>query len=105
MRTFDVPTVSAESIAIHGVIYCSNSEHAWYSDGVKFVADQPFHLEYQTGRTLFENNGIGSRGGAILSDEIVGDGTYIGFSSLDGNLPGCYEYSCYTTITVKVVYD
>lgn len=33
------------------------------------------------------------------------DGQLIGFDALDGNVPGCYEYSSYITIRVKAVYD
>lgn len=48
--------------------------------------------------------------GRPLSDDIVekagsNDGTLIGFDALDGNVPGCYEYSSYITIRVKAVFD
>lgn len=33
------------------------------------------------------------------------DGQLIGFDALDGNVPGCYEYSSYITIRVKAVFD
>lgn len=51
--------------------------------------------------------------GKSLGDDIVLktkadgtlDGQLIGFDALDGNVPGCYEYSSYITIRVKAVFD
>lgn len=51
--------------------------------------------------------------GRKLGDDIVEkqkangelDGQLIGFDALDGNVPGCYEYSSYITIRVKAVFD
>ena len=51
--------------------------------------------------------------GKPLSDDIVLkakengelDGQLIGFDALDGNVPGCYQYSSYITIRVKAVFD
>lgn len=75
-----------------------------------FESNIPFHLEYVYGSALLENNGIGKNGGKTLSDEIVtkaasNNGTLIGYSSLNGEIPGGYQYASYITIKVRVVFD
>ena len=94
-------------VAVHGYISSSNSNPAWYSDGVKFVSDRPFHLVYVPGTARFENNGIGNaeNQGYRLSDDIMDDGVLIGYDKIDGNIPACYQYSSYTTILVMPVFD
>ena len=57
------------------------------------------------GSALLENNGIGSRGGKILDDKIVNESwTKIGYSALDGKIPGCYQYDSYLTIRVRPIF-
>lgn len=102
---FILPNISENRITVEGIIYCSNSEHSWYSDTVNFISDQPFHLEYIPGSATFWNNTIGL-GGCSLSEDVFADkGTYIGYDKLDGIIPGCYQYASYSTIKVRVVYD
>lgn len=92
-------------VAVHGHIYSSNASPDLYSDGVKFVSDKPFHLEYIPGTALFENNGIGADGGIALDDSIISDWVMIGYDSLDGKVPGCYGFDSYSTIVVVPVFD
>lgn len=112
---FNIPTVIAKEIPVHGYIFSDNASPSEYWDGVLFKSDIPFHLEYIYGSALLENSGIGS-GGIQLSDAIPIDdeivtkaasnnGTLIGYDALDGKLPGCFQYSCYVTIRVRVVFD
>ena len=91
--------------AVYGFIYASTAEPSEYRDGVKFVSDRPFHLEYIPGTALYENRGIGSRPGYRLSNEIVSSGVSIGFAAMDGRIPGCYAYSSFTTILVMPVFE
>lgn len=112
---FNVPSASDKKIRINGYISSSNASPSKYIDYVDFASDIPFHLEYQYGSALLENGGIGKGGGIQLSDNIVnaklaseGDpngGVLIGYDALDGKVPGCYQYTNYVTIEVKVVYD
>lgn len=61
-----------------------------------------FELQYVKGSAKIENQAHPS--GLALSDDIVSDnGVQIGFNQMDGNLPGCFEFSAYVTIRVKVV--
>lgn len=91
--------------AVYGFIYASNAEPEEYSDGVKFVSDRPFRLQYIPGTALYENNGVGSWPGRRLSDDVIRDGVPIGYSSMDGRIPACYKYASYTTIVVMPVFE
>ncbi len=105
---FNIPLDSANSIQVNGYITSANASPAEYVDYVNFHADQPFHLEYISGSAFLENNGIAADGGVALSDDIVkseSGGVQIGYDTLDGNIPGGYEYAAYIGIEVRVVYD
>ena len=90
--------------AVHGFISVSNGTPSEYWDGVKFVSNRPFHLEYITGTATYENSGIGA-GGYRLSDNVVKDYVKIGYDEMNGEIPGCFGYASYTTILVKPVFD
>ena len=107
---FNIPTDSSTRVQVNGYITSDNATPSKYWDYVNFNSDQLFHLEYVYGSALLENNGIGKNGGRRLSDDIVtkagsNNGTLIGYSQLDGNVPGCYQYANYITIRVKAVFD
>lgn len=106
--SFNIPTGSAREVQINGFIESSNAVPSMYWDSVNFESDIPFHLEYIYGSALLENNGIGANGGLRLSDKIVSaasGGTLIGYSGLNGRIPGCYQYASYIMIKVKAVFD
>lgn len=105
---FDIPEESSTRIQVNGFITSSNTTPSKYWDYVDFVADQPFHLEYDWGSALLENNGIGQNGGIQLSDDIVKaatGGVLIGYNQLNGKVPGCYTYDNFVGVRVKAVYD
>lgn len=94
-------------VAVHGYITSSNANPEWYSDGVKFTADRPFHLEYILGTALFQNCGIGSKenGCWSLDDSITNDWVSIGYDAMNGRIPACFQYDSVTTIKVMPVFD
>lgn len=100
-----------QEVEVNGFIYSDNATPKEYWDYVRFQSDIPFHLEYMYGSAVLFNNDIGSgEDGYPLPDDIVTkssseNGTLIGYSKLDGDVPGGYEYSNYITICVKAVYD
>lgn len=104
--SFAIDGNTGTSAAITGYINSSNANPTKYWDSVVFKSanGQPFHLEYVKGSALLENNGVGKNGGVKLSDSIVSGGTKIGYSSLNGQIPGCYQYASYVTIQVKPVF-
>lgn len=120
--SFNIPQTSASEIKVHGIVNASNAVPQEVFDSVAFKSEEGknFHLEYVYGSALLENNGIGSKdnknkpeaylgkSGYPLSDDIVkakSGGTLIGYDTLNGEFPGCYQFFSFVTIKVKVVYD
>ena len=105
--TFSIPGTTGTSVEVNGIINSSNATPSKYWDNVVFKSSDgsKFHLEYIAGSALLENNGVGEDGGVKLSDDIISKGVKIGYSALDGNVPGCYQYANYVTVKVKVVSD
>lgn len=95
-------------VSVHGFLDSSNANPSSYWDGVKFVSNKPFELKYIPGSALLENNGIGASskyGPYVLSDDIVTEkGIPLGYDILDGNMPGCYQYTAYISIVVMPVF-
>lgn len=104
---FTLPTQAGTELSVQGSIDSSNANPTRVYDDVVFKSadGRAFYLDYIEGSALYENNGIGANGGIKLSDNIItSNGVKIGYSALDGNIPGCFKYDSYTTIRVKAVY-
>lgn len=114
---FYVPYAASTSVVVNGWLKSSNATPKEYLDDVTFKSKDgtPFHLEYVKGSALLENGNYASGKGVTLTDSITNQGnptnkaedewTKIGYSGLDGVIPGCYQYINYVTIKVKAVYD
>lgn len=48
-------------MAFPGSIHFSKAVPSLYSDGVKFVTEKPFRLEYIPGTAVYANNAIANR--------------------------------------------
>lgn len=104
---YTLPTTAGTTLSVQGSIDSSNATPSRVYDDVVFKSanGQSFYLDYIEGSALYENNGVGANGGVKLSDDIItSKGTKIGYSALDGNIPGCFQYDSYTTIRVKAHY-
>ena len=101
-----VPHATSNSIEINGFIDSSNATPGEYWDNVilKSADGSEFHLEYVDGSAFWESNGASN---GALSDNIVRtvEGVKVGYDSLNGEIPGCYQYSGYATIRVKAVFN
>lgn len=103
---FVIPTETGRTIAINGLIQSSNAIPSKYWDSVVFTSERPFHLEYVAGSALMENNAIGANGGVALDDQIAtGNWVPLGYSALNGEMPGCYQYDAYVSIKVTPVFE
>ena len=97
--TFSLPTTVAKSHTIVGYIDSSNADITRYWDEVNFTSDSEFYIEYVKGSAKYTN----AKGTVSLSDNVIlANGTQIGYDSLNGEIPGCYEYDGVVTIDVKV---
>ena len=96
--TFSIPTTVAKSQTIIGYLDSSNATPNRYWDEVTLNASEDVYLEYVAGSAKFNNN----KGTFSLSDEVITSGATLGYTSMNGEIPGCYEYSGVVTIDVKV---
>lgn len=95
----NVPTTTGKSISIQSTISADNSNPLKVWDDVTLKSDKNFNLVYVPGSAKFYNNKME---GATLSDSIVtAAGAQLGYESLNGDMPGCYEYSGYVYFKVK----
>ncbi len=98
--TFALPTTVAKTHNIVGYLDSSNAAPTRYYDEVSFVADQNFYLEYIPGTAKYTN----ALGDASLSDNVITSGVLLGYETMNGKIPGCYEYDGVVTLNVKVNY-
>ena len=103
---FNIPTTSESSLTVNGYISASNANPTDYWDSIIFKSSdgRKFYLDYVEGSATFWNNKIGLGGLQVSDNVITNDGIKIGYESLDGRIPGCYEYDSFTTIVVKPVF-
>ncbi len=97
--TFSLPTTVATSHNVIGYLNSTNSTPARYWDEVKLVSDSDFYIEYVKGSAKYTNAVLGT---VALPDDIIISGAKIGYSALDGKIPGCTTYDGVATIEVKV---
>ena len=96
--SFSIPTNVAKSQTIVGYLDSSNATPTRYFDEVTLVADENIYLEYVDGSAMYNNN----KGDFKLPNEVITSGALVGYESMNGEIPGCYEYSGVVTINVKV---
>lgn len=110
---FKIPNYSAKTVKVTGYLDSSNATPTEYWDHVNFNSDTAFHLEYVKGSAEITNNVIkdgkatGETKSTTLSDDIVHNtkGILIGSESLNGEVPGCFEFTSLVTLRVKAYYD
>ena len=96
--SFSIPTNVAKSQTIVGYLDSSNATPNRVWDEVTLVADENIYLEYVDGSANFNNN----KGDFKLPNEVITSGATLGYTSMNGEIPGCFEYSGVVTINVKV---
>lgn len=97
----NVPNNTAKNIRIDGYITANNANPQQIWDEVNFTSDKEFNLTYIAGSTRYYNN-VNANPGFTLSDSIVTKaGALVGYEKMDGNVPGCFQYSGIVTFRVK----
>ena len=97
--TFSIPTTVAKSQTIIGYLDSSNATPNRYWDEVTLNASENIYLEYVDGSAKYTNDKMGT---VSLPNEVITSGATLGYSSLNGEIPGCYAYDGVVTIDVKV---
>lgn len=101
LARFNVPDESATEIQIDGRLSASNSNPTAVWDQAVFSNDKPFHLDYVEGSAKYINNVFTD--GTALSDNIISSGAALGYDSMNGNIPGCYQYSGLVVFKIKAI--
>lgn len=87
-----------------GQISADNATPKAVWDTADIRGDKPFALEYVKGSARLVNNVFtaGSGGTAISDDVVTENGALVGYSSINGEVPGCEQFSGWVNIRVKV---
>ena len=94
-----LPTTVAKEQTIIGYLNASNATPSRIWDEVTLVADENIYIEFVENSAKFTN----TQGTFSLPNEIiVSGGAKLGYTSMNGELPGCYDYDGEVTFQVKV---
>lgn len=95
----NVPTQTASRIQIDGYVNSSNAKPTSVWDQAVFhgANDSPFKLDFVNGSAYYKN----AKGQFTLGDSITGSGVKLGYTKMDGKIPGCFEYSGVVYLKVK----
>ena len=97
---FNLPTTVGKKVEVQGFISASNATPREVYDHATFHGEQDFNLDFQEGSLKLENNHF--KTGTPVSESIFpANGAPLGYNALDGNLPGCNEYSGWVSFVVK----
>lgn len=90
----------ANGVDVMSYISASNAKQQTVWDSSTLANNnQAFSVSYVPGSAVIFNPA--HQGGLPLSDEIVSaNGTAIGYDAMNGELPGCFEYSAYVYVKV-----
>ncbi len=99
MARFNVPTQRANRIQVDGYLSSSNATPREIWDQAVFHGDSDFTLSYVNGSATYTNNVFTS--GTPLPDSVVSNGAKLGYKQMDGDIPGCFQYSGYVIFKVK----
>ena len=98
---FILPTNTAKSIEVNGILTADNATPNKIWDQATFISGQDFNLAYVSGSLKYENNVFGSAGTALPESIFTSTGALLGYDKLDGRIPGCFQYAGYVTFIVK----
>ena len=101
--SFSLPTTVSKSHTVIGYLNSTNAAPTRYWDEVKLNSSSDFSLEYIEGSAKYTNTDVnGNERIFNLSDRVVTSGATLGYDTMDGRIPGCYEYDGQVTIQVRV---
>lgn len=95
---FSLPTTVSNEQTVIGYLDSSNANPTRYWDEVTLKSSDNFYIEYVPGSAKYTN----TQGTFALSDAVINNGQKIGYKTMNGEIPGCYEYDGEATIQVRV---
>ena len=98
----NVPTTTGNSVQIDGFVSANNANPQKVWDDVVLRSDKKFNIAYVQGSARYYNNVNPSTGFQLADSIVTNAGAQVGYRAMDGNVPGCYEYSGIATFKVKI---
>jgi len=100
--SLEIPSGVQNGVEVMTKVHSSNATPTVVWDSAILAnADQAFVTAYVPGSAVLYN-GAHQTGMALTGDMTAGNGLTIGFDQMDGNVPGCFNYSAYVYVKVKV---
>lgn len=92
-----------QQASLRATVSASNGDPAAVTDSVTLLSDKQFRLELVEGTARFTTASLTSedRRGVTVSDDLTRDGALVGFSALDGRLPGGWEHAGFLTVIIS----
>lgn len=98
----NVPTTTGTSVQIANNVIADNANPGKVWDEVVLKSDKRFNIAYVAGSARYFNNKFPAEGLALPDSIVTAAGAKVGYEKLDGNVPGCFEFSGIATYRVKV---
>lgn len=99
LASFNLPTTTGKSISIQGSLSADNATPKTVWDDVVMTSSQNFNLKYVSGSLLYENN-MGNFTFGTGNQVFSTPGVQLGYSSMNGDIPGCFQYAGYLSFIV-----
>jgi uncharacterized repeat protein (TIGR01451 family) len=96
-----LPTTSGTNVSVNAYVSADNAQPKQVTDTLTTSSDTKFSLVYESGSATLSNNSVGASG-IKLTDNIVKNGTQIGYSKANGILPAWFQYAGMVTLKAKV---
>jgi len=97
----NVPTGTANNVQIDGYVTADNASPQKIWDSAVMSSDKKFNVSYVAGSANYYNN-VKPAGQPLPDSIVTSGGALVGYTSMNGDVPGCYEYSGIATFKVKV---
>ena len=98
-----IPSQLSNSVTVQGQITADNASPKQIWDQVVFKsASKKFNIAYIAGSARYYTNANPSAGFPISDSLSSNAGAQLGYDKIDGNIPGCFQYSGILTFNVKV---
>lgn len=98
----NVPTSYAKSHQIDGFITADNATPNRIWDSVVLKGDKDFIVSFVGDSARYYNNINPNPGFSLPNSIVTNAGAQVGYESMNGDVPGCFEYSGIATFRVKV---
>ncbi len=94
---FNLPITTGKSIRVDGYLDSSNATPTEVYDSATFANSQDFNLAYVANTLKYENNVSTFN---LPESIFTSTGASLGYSSMNGQIPGCIQYAGYVSFSV-----